>query len=87
MSAELKQRAVEAAQKLGLSPHAFMVAAIEHAATRAEQRASFVAEALAERDAMNKSGKGFAADEVHAYLKARASGKKVSRPRAKSWRG
>jgi hypothetical protein len=63
-----------------------MVEAIARAADRAERRAQFVAEALAERDAMKKSGKGYAAEEVHAYLKARASGKKAPRPRARSWR-
>ena len=83
---ELKQRAIKVAKELGFSPHAFMVDAIEDAATRAEKRARFVAEALAERDAMIESGKGFAADEVHAYLKARVAGKKVPRPKAKSWR-
>ena len=82
----LKRRAAAAAEKLGISPHAFMVDAIASAAERAERRASFVAEALAERKSMYKSGKGFAAEEVHAYLKARASGKPAARPRAKSWR-
>jgi hypothetical protein len=63
-----------------------MVEAISAAAERAEKRAQFVAEALAERDAMRASGKGFAAEEVHAYLMDRAAGKKGARPKAKSWR-
>jgi predicted transcriptional regulator len=84
---DIKQRAVAAAQKQGVSPHAFMVRAIELAATAAEQRANFVAEALSAREKMVKTGKGFDADEVHAYLKARITGEKATKPKARSWRG
>ncbi|MBI4998313.1 MAG: hypothetical protein HZA64_13545 [Rhodocyclales bacterium] len=84
---ETKQRAVAAAQKQGVSPHAFMVNAIEQAAEAAERRAKFVGEALAARDAILATGKGYDADEVHAYLKARVAGKKVAKPKARSWRG
>jgi predicted transcriptional regulator len=83
---EIKERAVSAALRLGISPHAFMVSAIDQATTIAEQRAEFVAAARSARDAMMKAGRGFPADEVHAYLKARAAGKKASRPKAKPWR-
>jgi predicted transcriptional regulator len=82
---ELKQRAVAAAQTRGVSPHAFMVQAIEQAAIAAEQRSSFVAEARSARAEMLKTGKGYAADEVHTYLKARIAGKKSAKPKAKSW--
>ena len=84
---DIKQRVVAAAQKQGVSPHAFMVRAIELAATTAEQRANFVAEALSAREKMVKTGKGFDADEVHAYLKARIAGEKATKPKARSWRG
>lgn len=84
---DIKQRALAAAQKQGVSPHAFMVRAIELAATAAEQRASFVAEALSAREKMVKTGKGFDAEEVHIYLKARVSGEKTAKPKARSWRG
>lgn len=83
---ELKQRAIAAAEKIGVSPHAFMVHAIEQAATAAEQRADFVAEALAAREQMLKTGKGYDAAEVHAYLKARVAGGKAAKPKAGSWR-
>ena len=83
---DLKQRAVSAAQKQGVSPHAFMVFAIEQAATAAERRAGFVAEARAARDKMLKTGKGYDADTVHAHLKARIAGKKSAKPKAVSWR-
>lgn len=82
---DLKQRAIGAAQKQGMSPHAFMVHAIEQAATAAEMRSSFVADALTARDSMLKSGKGFDADDVHRYLKAKIEGKRVAKPKAKAW--
>ena len=87
LSDELKQRAVAAAQMKGVSPHAFMVSAIEQAATAAEQRAGFVGEAQAAREQMLRTGKGYDAGEVHAYLKARIAGKKAVKPKAGSWRG
>lgn len=87
LSDELKQRAVAAAEQKGVSPHAFMVQAIELAATAAERRASFVGEAKAAWEQMLNSGKGYDASEVHAYLKARVAGESVERPKAKSWQG
>ena len=85
LSDELKQRAIAAAEKKGVSPHAFMVQAIERAATEAKSRASFVSEAQAAREKMLSTGKGFDAKEVHAYLKARITGNNLAKPKAKSW--
>ena len=86
LPAEIKQRAIMAAQKQGITPHAFMVSAIEQAAITAETRAHFVAEATRARSSMLKSGKGYAAGEVHTYLRSRLAGKELTRPKAKSWR-
>ena len=55
---ELKQRAIAAAEKKGVSPHAFMAQPIERAATVAESRASVVGEAQAAREKMLSTGKG-----------------------------
>jgi predicted transcriptional regulator len=85
LSDELKQRAAVAAEMAGVSPHAFMVQAIEQAAISAERRAVFLAEAQAARQHMLKTGKGYDADEVHAYLKARVTGNKPAKPKAQSW--
>ncbi len=85
LSEELKQRATAMARQQGMSPHAFMVGAIEHAATAAEQRAGFVADALNAKRQMQESGKGFDADEVHAYVMSRVNGQKVAKPKAKTW--
>ena len=83
---DIKQLAVAAAKQQGVTPHAFMVEAIRAAATNAERRAQFVADALASRTEAVKSGKGYAAEEVHAYLQARVQGKPAPKPRAKAWR-
>lgn len=82
---ELKQRTIHAAQQLGQSPHAFMLNAIERTVQASEQRASFVAEALAAEQEMLASGQGYAADEVHAYIKARVAGDNPERPEIKTW--
>lgn len=84
---ELKRRAAAAAQGQGVTLHAFMLAAIESATIGAEQRAGFVAEALAARTALLDGGRGYDADEVHAYIRNRVSEKKTVRPKAKPWRG
>ncbi|MBV6325176.1 CopG family ribbon-helix-helix protein [Duganella violaceipulchra] len=46
---ELKQKAVAAAQDLGVTPHAFMVDAIRQATEAAEQRKQFVEETRSTR--------------------------------------
>ncbi|MDO9599575.1 MAG: hypothetical protein Q7J47_17815 [Azoarcus sp.] len=83
---DVKQLAVAAAKHQGVTPHAFMVEAIHAAAIAAEMRASFVADALASKAETLESGAGYRADEVHAYIRARANGVGVSRPKAKSRR-
>ena len=85
LSDTLKQRAFIAAEQQGVSLHAFMVRAIEQAATSAERRASFVGQAQAAREQMLRTGKGHNAGEVHAYLKARIAGSKQAKPEAVSW--
>ena len=84
---EVKQLAVEAAKHQGVTPHAFMVDAIRAAASAAQKRAAFVSDAVAARDESVKSGKGYDASDVHAYLQGRAQGKSPPKPRTKSWRG
>jgi len=83
----LKARAAAAAERLGITTHAFMVEAIRMAATAAEERARFVAEAQAARKQALKTGQGFDADEVHAYLRRRVAGKAALKPKSRPWRG
>jgi len=83
---DVKKLAVSAAKHQGVSPHAFMVDAIRAAAVATERRAMFVADAVASKAEAMESGKGYSAAEVHTYIRARAAGKVVSKPKAKSWR-
>lgn len=83
---DVKQLAAAAAKQKGVTPHAFMVDAIRAAATNAERRAQFVADAVVSRQEAVKSGKGYAAEQVHAYLRDRVQGKSARKPRAKTWR-
>lgn len=63
-----------------------MTRMFEQSATPTERRARFLAEAQAAREEILRTGKGYDADEVHAYLKARIAGKKPAKPEAKPWR-
>lgn len=83
---ELKQRAVDAAQELGISPHAFMVDAIRQAAHAVEQRAAFVAQARDARAELLAEGQGYAADDVRAYLRNRLTDGATARPAKTAWR-
>jgi predicted transcriptional regulator len=83
---DVKERAVAAAKRRGVTPHAFMVEAIRSAASAAERRAEFVAEAVLARKAVKKSGAGLCAEDVGSYLRDKARGKKTPKPKAKAWR-
>lgn len=83
---EIKQLAVVAAQKQGVSPHAFMVNAIRVMAAAADKRAQFVAEALTSREQTLLSSKGYAAADVRTYLLERVQGKTPAKPKTVSWR-
>ena len=62
-----------------------MLSALQAHAERAELAQQFLQEAIAADEAMQKSGKGYLAQDVHAYLTKRAQGQKATRPRAKAW--
>ena len=83
---DVKELATAAAKHRGMTPHAFMVEAIRQVASAAEKRARLLAEAEEARDETLASRKGFAADEVHAYIRGRVQRKATVRPKAKSWR-
>ena len=83
---DVKQLAASAAMHQGMTLHAFMVEAIRTAATSAERRAAFVADALVAHAEATESGKGYAAADVHAYIRARAQGKPATKPKARGWR-
>lgn len=82
---DLKKGAATAAHDLGVSPHAFVVAAIEQAAKAIEQRVRFIAEAKAAQEEMIETGKGFDVADVHAFLKAKVPKKNVTSPKLSAW--
>ena len=86
LSDELKQRTALVAQQYGLSAHAFMVQSIEQATDAAERRCRFIADAQVALAETRASGKGYPAEEVHAYLRQRIAGEKPTLPEAASWR-
>ena len=82
----LKDRVASVIEGTEQSLHAFMVEAIERQTSLAEKRRLFLAEADTAEQELMAAGKGYDGDAVHAYLRARAQGKKANRPKAKTWR-
>jgi predicted transcriptional regulator len=78
---ELKSRVTRAATEAGLSPHAFMLGAIEQQTQLAERRRAFVGAALAAEEEVAQYGLVHDGDEVLAYLQARLDGRPAGRPR------
>lgn len=87
LSDELKKRIAKVVDGTGKSPHAFMVEAIEENTRLAEQRMSFVADAVKARDEALRTGKAYPFEDVKAYYTARLAGKPAKPPRLKRWRG
>ena len=83
---ELGARVAAVVQGTGQSAHAFMLAAIERQTRLAEQRRTFVADALAAREEAYRSELGYSAGDVHRYLRARARGEEAARPQPRKWR-
>lgn len=86
LSKELKERIARLVEGSDQSMHAFLLEAIEQRTSEAERRREFVHAAVEAREEMSRTGKGFPADEVDAYARARAAGKKGAPPRARAWR-
>jgi predicted transcriptional regulator len=82
----LKRRIASAARRAGKSPHAFMLEAISAETRRAEMRRKFIDDALAADAEMERTGRGYAWEDVKAYLEAKVAGKPVRRPRPRRWR-
>ena len=83
----LKARIERLAKRAGESPHAFMVRALEGQVEAVERYQAFVADGMRADEAMQRSGVGYEADDVHAYLAAMVAGRRVRRPRPVRWRG
>jgi predicted transcriptional regulator len=83
---ELKSRIDKLAVKSGKSTHAFVLSALEQYVSLSELSDQFLEDAVAADEAMQRSGLGYDATDVHAYVTAKSRGKPARRPRAKRWR-
>ena len=77
----LKARIGPLAEAAGKTPHAWMVDALEAQVALAEMRQAFIAEAEASAAEVDAAGALYAAEDVHAYIVARAAGKAAPRPK------
>ncbi|MBI3186135.1 MAG: hypothetical protein HYZ28_28700 [Myxococcales bacterium] len=77
---ELKRRIQPLARQSGKTPHAWMIDALEEQATRSELRERFVRDALEAAKEVDEGGPLYAAEDVHAYIRARAAGRPARRP-------
>lgn len=86
LSEDLKRRVRAAARAAAISPHAFMLRALEAQTRLDEQRREFLGEAVAALEDATASGKGYRAADVHRYVLDRVRGKRSARPAPVTWR-
>lgn len=82
----LKARVERVARRAGESAHSFMVRALENQVEAEERYEAFLQEGMRADEAMLRSGLGYEAKDVHAYLEAKVRGRKARRPKAVRWR-
>ncbi|HSD54108.1 MAG TPA: hypothetical protein VLC47_08070 [Burkholderiales bacterium] len=80
---DVKRRIAKLAKAQEVTPHGFMLGAIREKLEAEEARAAFHAEARRRLARMKKTGMGIPAEEVFDYLRQRAEGKAVARPKAR----
>lgn len=78
-----KRRITRLARARATTPHALMLEAIGEKLDTEEARAAMLAEAKRRLARMRRTARAIPADEVFAYLEARARGKQAVRPRAR----
>jgi len=83
----LKARIERLARKAGQTSHAFMLQALEGQAEAAERYQAFLEDGIRADEAMLRSGLGYEAGAVHAYLQAKTAGRRARKPRPVRWRG
>ena len=81
MPVELKAAISQYAAAEQLTPHAYMLRAIEDRLEADKQRATFYADGLKALDRMEETGMAYDFDEVAAYFEARARGEAPRKPR------
>jgi len=84
---ELKARIDRLARRGKQTAHAFMLRALEGQVEAAERYQAFLQDGVRADEAMLRSGLGYAADDVHAFLEAKVAGRRARRPGPMRWRG
>ena len=82
----LKARIDQLAKRAGESTHAFMLRALEGHVEAVERYQAFIEEGLQADEAMQRTGLGYAAGDVHDYLAAKVRGRPEGRPKPVRWR-
>ena len=80
---DLKERVSAAAEQAGKSTHAYILDAISASVTRDEQRAQFVAAALARRAQVLATGRTVPFEDMQAYARASVTQERAVEPRAR----
>ena len=83
---EVKRRVAKLAKKRDTTPHAFMLEAIREKVDAEDARLAFLVEASRRLAQMKKTGTGIPSAEVFEYMQRRATGQKVTRPKARKIR-
>lgn len=82
----LKAELEKLARRSGETTHAVMVRALAEHVAAAKRFRNFLDDAARADAAMQESGVGYAMQDVHAYVAAKVSGKRVKRPSPVKWR-
>ena len=82
----LKSKIKRLAKQSGQTAHAFMLHALEGQDEAAERYRAFLQDGVRAEEAMLRSGLGYEADGVHAYLEAKVAGRRACRPAPVRWR-
>lgn len=80
---DVKRRVEKLAKAQDVTPHGFMVEAIQEKLAAEEARAAFRAEAKRRLERMKRTGEGIPAEDVFDYLRKRAAGAPARRPRSR----
>jgi predicted transcriptional regulator len=83
MPEELKSRVAAAAERLGKTPHGFILEAIAEKADQEDRRSDFVEVAARRYAELVATGKTIPWSEMRRYLEGRVAGKPAPRPRAR----
>ena len=87
LSEDLKDRIAHAAERAGMSSHAYILEAIAERVDAEERRNDFQETAERRYAKIVDSGRTIPWSEMQTYLKKRLAGKKTSRPRARKLPG